>query len=44
MRTGVVAVSERAPNLPKITEPATSEVLRRRVLVLLAATNGKAPK
>jgi glutamate racemase len=28
------------PALPKISEPATSQVLRTRVLVLLAATNG----
>jgi hypothetical protein len=32
------------PSLPKISEPPTSESLRRRVLELLAATNGKAPK
>jgi hypothetical protein len=33
-----------APSLPKVSRPATSEELRRRVLELLAALNGKAPK
>jgi hypothetical protein len=33
-----------AASLPKISEPPTSESLRRRVLVLLASTNGTAPK
>jgi hypothetical protein len=30
--------------LPPIAQPPTSEELRRRVLALLAAMNGKAPK
>jgi hypothetical protein len=30
------------PLLPPIAEPPTSEELRRRVLMLLAALNGKA--
>jgi hypothetical protein len=29
-------------HLPKISEPPTSEILRKRVLILLAAQNGKA--
>jgi hypothetical protein len=29
-------------SLPKIAKPATSEQLRRRVLILLAASNGTA--
>jgi hypothetical protein len=32
------------PSLPPISKPPTSQVLRRRVLVLLVAMNGKAPK
>jgi hypothetical protein len=32
------------PNVPPISKPLSSEDLRRRVLVLLAAMNGKAPK
>ena len=30
-----------APNLPPISEPPTSQELRRRVLAQLAAKNGK---
>jgi hypothetical protein len=33
-----------APALPRISEPATSEELRRRILAQLALLNGKAPK
>ena len=32
------------PSLPPIAEPPTSEELRRRVLAILAAMNGKAAK
>jgi hypothetical protein len=32
------------PSLPPISKPATGEELRRRVLELLAAMNGKALK
>jgi hypothetical protein len=32
------------PSLPKIAEPLTSDAMRRRVLELLAALNGKAKR
>jgi hypothetical protein len=35
---------ERTPILPPIAQQLTSEQLRRRVLALLAAMNGKAAK